>query len=151
MKTGEDIYGILDADGKTIVECLYHSITLNDEGLYKVEGENGEGLLNSDGAVIIPAEYSVIIPDADGYNVIQNKKEGFLKKDGTVLVAPSYDFMKSNTVNGYIIAANYNDNGDLVYVVIDDTNGVIQQSGFTSEEDAINYCNSYSDDAEGYG
>ena len=75
-------------------------------------------------------------------------KYGWIGKNGRDLLDPSYDYIRAATVNGRIIAAKYNDRGNLVYDVIDDTTGEILKSGITTEQEAIEYCNS---DAEKEG
>ncbi len=65
---------------------------------------------------------------------------GWIGKDGKDLLDPTYDYIDDETYNGKIIAANYNDRGNLVYVVIDDTTGKILQSGFATKVEAFEFC-----------
>ena len=67
-------------------------------------------------------------------------KYGWIGKDGRDLLNPIYDYINPETINGKIITANYNDRGNLVYDVVDDTSGEILGSGFATEQEAIEYC-----------
>ncbi len=71
---------------------------------------------------------------------VKDSRYGWIGKDGKDLLKPVYDYIRGETVNGKIIAAKYNDRGNLVYELIDDTTGKTIQSGITSEEEALTLC-----------
>ena len=66
-----------------------------------------------------------------------NDKYGWISEKGTDLIRPTYNYIRRSTVNGYIIAANYNDRGNLVYVLIDGTTGKVVKFNIGSEDDAV--------------
>ena len=65
---------------------------------------------------------------------------GWIGKDGKDLIDAKYDYVRDRAENSKVIAANYNDRGNLVYVLIDDTTGKILQSGIASEDEAVKLC-----------
>jgi len=61
-------------------------------------------------------------------------KYGWIGKDGKDLLDAKYDYVRDRAENGKVIVADYNDRGNLVYVLSDDTTGKILKSGIASEE-----------------
>lgn len=80
-----------------------------------------------------------------------NGKYGWISADGKDLVSPSYDFMMSRTINGYIVAAQYNDRGNLVYSLLDPSNGKIAAKDIKTREEACNYFGTPSEDISIHG
>ncbi len=76
------------------------------------------------------------ISSVPGKARIKNKY-GWIGKDGKDLIDAKYDYIRNRAENGKVIAADYNDRGNLVYVLIDDTTGKILQTDITSEEEAV--------------
>ena len=158
---GNGVFG--DADEN---ECLYDTKTGKTYS-FEIEGYDVKDLKLYDGGLLtgnIPYKsgYSVkraygVIDSVNLKTISTNRwekitgipgtasyggKYGWIGKDGRDLLDPTYDYIDDVTYNGKIIAANYNDRGNLVYVVIDDTTGKILQSGFATKEEAIEFCGS---------
>lgn len=99
VKNGK--YGLIDFDGKTILECEYDSITTlkSVEENLVVKKNNKVGVINSLGQVIVPIEYKNVKVLKEGYKneyiiVDENDNEGVISTSGTVLVAPAYKEIK---------------------------------------------------------
>lgn len=68
-----------------------------------------------------------------------NEKYGWIGTDGKDLISPSYDFMHAKLINNHIVAANYNDRGNLVYLLLDPSTGKPVASNLATAEEAYNY------------
>lgn len=71
-----------------------------------------------------------------------NGKYGWIGSNGIELCKPVYDYIRSSKADGCIIAANYNDRGNLVYEVLDGEKGKVLKKGLASENEALNYAKS---------
>lgn len=80
-----------------------------------------------------------------------NNKYGWIGADGKDLVSPTYDFMHARTVNGYIVAAIYNDRGNLVYQLIDPSSGKTVANNIATAEEAYNYFGKPEEDMSVHG
>ena len=68
-----------------------------------------------------------------------NGKYVWIGADGKDLISPSYDFMHAVLISDHIVAANYNDRGNLVYQVLDPATGKVVASNLQTAEEAYNY------------
>lgn len=68
-----------------------------------------------------------------------DEKYGWINEKGVDMIKATYDYIRPFTVNGYIVAANYNDRGNLVYLLIDAATGSIVAKDIKTEVEAINY------------
>ena len=66
-------------------------------------------------------------------------KYGWINESGKDMIRATYDYIRPFTVNGYIVAANYNDRGNLVYMLLDATTGSVVVRDIKTEAEAINY------------
>ena len=94
-------YGLIDFEGKEILECDYDEITalssIKNEFLIKKAGNIG--LVNEKGQTIIPVQYKEIRTLKDGYNneyivINENNKYGIISTSGAVLIEPKYEEIK---------------------------------------------------------
>lgn len=72
------------------------------------------------------------------------EKYGWIDEKGRDMIKPTYDYIRPFVVNGYIVAANYNDRGNLVYMLLNSATGAVVVKDIKTEEEAINY---YDDNA----
>ena len=150
-------YGLIDLDGKEIIDCTYDNITTLkgvEENLV-VKKDNLVGVINNIGQTIVPVEYSDIKTLKEGYKneyiiVDENGKSGIISTSGTVIVEPTYSEIKYinsnelyavkiddkwNLINkkGEILNNSYDDysyvKGDYVIVQKDGKYGIITTAG----------------------
>ena len=155
IKNGK--YGLIDLDGKKIIDCTYDNITTLkgvEENLV-VKKDNLVGVINNIGQTIVPVEYSDIKTLKEGYKneyiiVDENGKSGIISTSGTVIVEPTYSEIKYinsnelyavkiddkwNLINkkGEILNNSYDDysyvKGDYVIVQKDGKYGIITTAG----------------------
>ena len=94
-------YGLIDFNGKTVLECEYDAI-YSLKGVTEniiVEKEGKVGLVNSKGQTIINTEYNSIQTLKEGYKseyLAQNAegKYGVISTSGTLILEPKYDEIK---------------------------------------------------------
>lgn len=67
------------------------------------------------------------------------EKYGWIDEKGGDMIKPTYDYIRPFVVNGYIVAANYNDRGNLVYMLLNSATGTVVAKDIKTEEEAINY------------
>lgn len=94
-------YGVIDFDGKEILQCEYDEITAlkGTTGNFIVKKDNKVGLVNEKGQVIINSEYKNILSLKEGYKneyIIVNKdnKYGLISTSGEILIEPTYEKVK---------------------------------------------------------
>ena len=80
-----------------------------------------------------------------------NGKYGWIGADGKDLISPIYDFMMARTINGYIVAAQYNDRGNLVYSLLDPSTGKVAAKDIKTRNEAFNYFGTPSEDMSTHG
>lgn len=93
-----DKYGLIDFNGKTVLECEYDSIN-SLKGVTEniiVEKDGKVGLVNAKGQTIIKTEYTSIQTMKEGYKseyLVQNAegKYGVISTSGTLILEPKYD------------------------------------------------------------
>lgn len=133
----DDKFGLINFDGKTVLNAEYDNIYALP-GIEKsviVEKDGKKGLVSTSiGEVIIPVEYQDItsLTDSyeDGYIVRTNdNKFGVILPDKTKVLEPKYDQIKNVTGNNYYVVL---ENGTLE--VVDKKGTVILNTGFESIE-----------------
>lgn len=99
IKNGK--YGIIDCDGKKVLECEYDEITSlkGIEGNLVVKKDNKVGIINNVGQTIVPVQYSDIRLLKEGYKdeyiiVDENGNSGVISTSGTVIISPAYQDIK---------------------------------------------------------
>ena len=94
-------YGLIDFNGKTVLECEYDTIN-SLKGVTEniiIEKDGKVGLVNAKGQTIIKTEYASIQTLKEGYKseyLAQNAegKYGIISTSGTVILEPKYDEIK---------------------------------------------------------
>lgn len=131
-------YGLINFDGKIILEAVYNNIYALP-GIEKsviVEKDGKKGLVSTTmGEVIIQPEYleitSLTKSYEDGYIVKNNEnKFGIILADKTVILEPKYDEIKNVTGNNYYVVL---ENG--TQKVIDKKSTTILDKGFETVEE----------------
>lgn len=131
------LYGLIDFDGKVIVNPEYNNIYALD-GIQKnviVEKDGKKGLVNTVlGEIIINAEYDEISTLTNsyenGYIVKKDGKYGVISADAKVIFEPVYDEIYHTTSNGnYVVIA------DGKCKVIDNLGDTVIDSGFDTVEE----------------
>ena len=128
----DGLYGLIDFDGKVIVNPEYQNIYAL-EGIQKniiVEKDGKKGLVNTVlGEIIINAEYDEITTLTNsyenGYIVKKDGKYGVISADAKVIFEPVYDVIYHTTSNGnYVVMQDGKDK------VINNLGETILDSGF---------------------
>lgn len=131
-------YGLIDFDGKIIVDAIYDNIYAlqGTENSIIIEKEGKKGLVNNKtGEIVIKAEYQEISAinktHEDGY-IVKNSlnKYGLIANDKTQILDFKYDEIKKVTGNNYFVVV---ENGVVEVIKSDGT--AILNSGFDSVED----------------
>lgn len=130
QKNGQ--YGLIDLDGKQILECNYDQI----ESLKGVENslvitkDEKIGIVDEKGNVIIQPEYKEIKAIEDNYKngyIVKNSEEkyGIIDSNTKTILEPSYEEIKSiYSPNKYVVKENG------TYKIIDKEKNTILDSGF---------------------
>lgn len=119
-------YGLIDFNGKTVLECEYDSIN-SLKGVTEniiVEKDGKVGLVNAKGQTIIKTEYTSIQTLKEGYKseyLAQNAegKYGIISTSGTLILEPKYDEIK------------YLDSNETYAVKLDGTTQLVNSKGET--------------------
>lgn len=121
-----DKYGLIDFNGKTVLECEYDSIN-SLKGVTEniiVEKDGKVGLVNAKGQTIIKTEYTSIQTMKEGYKseyLVQNAegKYGVISTSGTLILEPKYDEIR------------YLDSNETYAVKLDGSTQLINNKGET--------------------
>ncbi len=133
-------YGIKDADGNITVEPQYDYVVQEEENLWSVELNELYGLIDSNGKVILPAEYEEFEEgyyapvkedgrysnmSAGGYYcVIVDGKMGYVREGGVVTCEPTY---AADNMENYGASALLTDmEGDIHIIAADGTDTVLE-------------------------
>lgn len=104
-------WGFINKTGKWIIEPVYLSAQPMKNGLAKVKGPNGIGLINSKGEIVIPLEFSFIEQSGNNFDIKKEDKIGQLK-EGWKIIPPKYLGLESIGDN-LIYAKKNSDNYDV--------------------------------------
>jgi hypothetical protein len=97
-------YGLVDAYLNEVVPCTNRSSAdpkWLTETACRVKTDAGYGILNANGAVVIPCQYSELEKEGSRYRVRRNGRYGLLAQDGTEIMPCMFDKMESS--NGYLL------------------------------------------------
>ncbi|MCF0124179.1 MAG: WG repeat-containing protein [Clostridia bacterium] len=91
----EGKYGVIDFEGKEVVECIYDKIEASPKmtGAIKVEKDGKYGLIKKTGEKILDTQYENItgVNETGKYVIVQEGKQKLVKDDGTELLSGNYD------------------------------------------------------------
>lgn len=100
--------GIIDSNGKLLLNPIFDSIELIDEIYYLVEYEKEKGLYDSLGNLLIPINYDTIDKfKEDSFRVSKDGDYGLVDKNGKEIFPLVYDYF-SELENDFIILKNNN-------------------------------------------
>lgn len=131
-------YGLIDFEGKIIVEAEYDNIYalsgIKDTLIIEKSGKKGL-INNKTSEIIINPEYAEITTISDNHEngyIVKNEsnKYGLIANDKTKILEEKYDDIKRVTGNGYYVVV---ENGKVE--VINKTGSIILDSGFDSIEE----------------
>lgn len=117
-----EMYGLLDPNGKQIVPCEYTSIGIMNEGFIPVSKGNKCGALNNKGEVIVPIEYLYTGPMNEGMAPARMDESGigFIDNKGTWVIEPNFEGVTAMN-NGVAFARK-----DKKHILIDKEGKVIE-------------------------
>ena len=88
----DDMFGVIDAEGRVIVPLEYDFVGNMSEDIIVVSKDGLYGCFDKDGKLVIPLESEEIREYVGGMaRVRQNRKFGFMDKNGQILVNPFSD------------------------------------------------------------
>ena len=130
-------YGLIDFEGKVIVEPEYDNIYALSgvKDTLIIEKDGKKGLINNKTSeIIINPEYIEIVSISDNHEsgyIVKNEsnKYGLIANDKTKILEEKYDDIKRVTGNGYYVVVE-----NSTVEVVDKTGKVILNSGFDSIE-----------------
>lgn len=93
--------GLVNPDLKEIIPVKYnviHNINGTIDGLIEVEDEHKKGFYNTEGKLVVPVEYEMVLPLADGNNLalLEKGSDYFYLKNDLTLTDKLVDFKLSN-------------------------------------------------------
>jgi WG containing repeat len=115
-----NLWGLMDLEGKITTKCIYKDIKKQREGYYPVQNEAGKmGFIDKKGKIMIPFEYDDVKPFRGGNAIVTKGKErwGLINKFNAKIVPCMFKSVNVSDTkyelfdgdgNSYII----NDNGD---------------------------------------
>lgn len=104
-----NLYGVLDKEGKLIIECKYNNILhIGHKGLtkdgYEVILNNKHGIISCDGELVLRCEFDLIEEDSPvsdyvrGYILMNNNKYGYCDVNGSMILECIYDEILPKTL-----------------------------------------------------
>lgn len=104
VKDANNRFGIIGADGATILNIKYDDIKKISGNKYYVVVENSTlEVVDSTGKVILNSGFDSIEEIAiDNFIIIKNSKYGVISKDGNVVIEPQYENLKYSYADNYI-------------------------------------------------
>ncbi len=86
----KDVFEI--ATGKKLFSIKVNAIESIGEGIFLVDEEGKKGLINKSGKVLLPLEYSAIIPTRKNFiSLLKDKKFGLYNVENKILIKPLYE------------------------------------------------------------
>lgn len=105
----DDERGVINTEGKMIVEPLYGYIDIRNKGKFFIVSKNDKyGLLDNTGKAILPLEYKKINEfNEKGYAVVEKSDgtKGLINTSGSFLINPEYNELYYNYYNPEILIA----------------------------------------------
>lgn len=89
-------YLVINKTGKEITSSTFNKISSYQAGgLFVIESGSKKGVMDSNGALILPIEYTEVTVDKNGYIIYKtaNKKYGLMASNGAQILDAKYDFV----------------------------------------------------------
>ena len=85
-------HGVMDKNGKIIIEAKYDGIYRENEGLWCIKKDTLFGYVNSQGREIIPAQFTRTTDFSNGVSFVEkNGKWGAIRPSGSYIIPVQYD------------------------------------------------------------
>lgn len=127
------LLGILDSNGKTILDCEYSTIKYSGwEDYFIIEMKGKFGMFSTSKGIICQAEYDEVTSFSEGvFGVVKEGAIGYMDAVGNLIVPIDYVYYKDNLPigfdNGLLYLYSYTDNYKyLEYKCIDHYNNIIK-------------------------
>jgi len=105
-------WGFIDSTGNWIIKPQFFTAQPMRNGVAKVKGPNGIGIINSTGKILVPLEYSFIENDGENLNLKKDGKIGILKS-GWETIPPNY--LELESIGDNLVYAKTSNNTYDVY------------------------------------
>ena len=98
------VYGVINRRGETVVDFVYEKMLRQDGGFYIMERDGLQGLISSDGTVLLEPTFKSIYDFSDHYALVQNI-ESYTQSDGAAGSLARYGLI--NDLGEILLLAEY--------------------------------------------
>lgn len=114
--TKDEKYGLMDYDGKVVIDTLYDELAMVDDNLALAIKDKKYGVIDANNNVVIDFKYDGIRSIGDYYVVVLDEKLGVINKSGQEVVSINIDILVEypSTLSGANNFYAYYDGEDII-------------------------------------
>lgn len=104
MRNGK--WGICSLQGEVLAACIYDAVPFFSQGLVQVEKDDRQGLIDANGATVVPCDYDYVIPDWAEENLFlakKNGKWGCIGPKNHIIIPFNYDNISCHRIGNDVV------------------------------------------------